>query len=435
MTYEQALDFIYSIRAQGHKPGLARIRKLLAHMGNPQDTLRYIHVAGSNGKGSTSTMLSHILCRAGYKTGLYVSPFVVEFRERIQLNNQMIPHEDLAEVVAYAKPFWEEMYAEGNHPSQLEFVVALMFEYFRRQQCDIVVLEVGMGGRLDSTNVIAAPLVSVINSISLDHTQYLGDTFAEVAYEKCGIIKKNGVTVCYPRQPAEALAVIMERAAQEENRLLIPHQTEVLHMDEHGSDIVYDGEIYHIPLAGEHQIYNAMTALETIRALSAFTSLGVSQQQVHDGLNDVRLVARFECIGTAPTVLIDGAHNPAKMAALGRSLALLAAKKENRKFHAVLAMVANKDVSASVQEVLPHCASVTTTTISAIGRVFMPANELVELVRGCYSGPVAAAPTPEDAFALALSHCGADDVVLVCGSLYLAGALRPLALTLAEKQS
>ena len=429
MTYEQAMDFIFGIRVQGHKPGLARIKKLLGLMGNPQDSLRFIHVAGTNGKGSTSTMLSHILCRAGYKTGLYISPYVVDFRERIQVNNQMIAPEELAEVTAFAQPFWQEMDAAGERPSQLEFVVALMFEHFRRQRCDIVVLEVGMGGRFDSTNAIATPLVSVITAISLDHTQHLGNTFGEIAYEKCGIIKKGGVTVCYPRQPTEALAVIMERAAQEDNRLFIPNHVDIIQMDENGSDIVYDGKAYHVPLAGEHQIYNAITALEVIRSLSS-TSLFVTEEHIHAGLADVRFVARFESIGDNPLVVIDGAHNPAKMAALGHSLSLLG----NRKFHAVLAMMDGKNVADSVIEVIPHCTSVIATTMVAIGRTFLPGEDLAAIIRDCYTGPVAVENDPEKAFQLALSHCGPEDVVLVCGSLYLAGALRPLALAHAQKQ-
>lgn len=426
MTYEETLSFIYGIEKFGWKPGLRRTKELLERMGNPQDRLRFIHVAGTSGKGSICTMLSHILVEAGYKTGLYISPYIIEFRERIQVNNTMISKEDMVECAAYTKSFWDQMVTEGETPTLFEFVVAMTFEYFKRQACDVIVLEVGMGGLKDSTNVIGTPLVSVIGSIGIDHTQYLGETIEEIAFQKCGIIKPGGVTVSYPGQDEKALAVIMERCAEEENKLLIPGNVEVRRMDEKSSDIVWNDVEIHIPLAGEHQIHNTQTVLETIRALE-LTTVAVSMEDVVRGIATTTVPARFEQIGSDPIVILDGAHNPDKMKALGESLALLG----GRRIHAVLAMMKDKDIRLCAGFVLPKCASVTTTTIPNWPRA-LPPGELAERVEGLCP-VVSVAESQKDALEQAIARCQGDDVVLVCGSLYLVGDLRPMALERAQR--
>ncbi|GHU80867.1 bifunctional folylpolyglutamate synthase/dihydrofolate synthase [Clostridia bacterium] len=427
MTYSEALGFIHGIPRFGPKPGLTRARKLLERLGNPQDKLRYIHVAGTNGKGSVSTMLSYILTHAGYKTGLYISPFVIDFRERIQINNQMISEDDLTGLVEYGKPFWDALHAAGEGPSELEFVVALMFEHFSRQKCDIVVLEVGLGGRFDSTNVIASALVSVINSISLDHTKYLGDTIAQIAFEKCGIIKPGGVTVAYPKLHPDALEVVMRRCAEEDNRLFMPMNAEIIRMDESGSDIVYGDMAVHIPLAGEHQIYNTMTVLEVIHALE-LTSVGVSREDMTEGIAATKFAGRFERFGGKPLIIMDGAHNPEKLRALAKSLEML----DGKKIHAVVAMMADKDVDGSLAELLPYCRDVTVTGLAFSARA-MPVDEIAAIAKK-YCSDVFRAETPETALDNALSRCGEDDAVLICGSLYLVSELRPVVMAREGKQ-
>ena len=419
MTYKEALEFIHGIPRFGPKPGLARIKKLLDLMGNPQDKLRFVHVAGTNGKGSVSTMLSYILTHAGYKTGLYISPFVINFRERIQINNELIPENDLAEMVEYAKSFWDSMNANGEPPSELELVVAVMFEYFVRQECDIVVLEVGLGGRFDSTNIISAPLVSIINSISLEHTKYLGDTISKIAFEKCGIIKRGAITVAYPRLHPDALEMVMKRCAEEENKLLMPVNAEVLSTDENGSNIVYDGINIHIPLAGEHQIYNAMTVLETVKALKNI-GFSISDEDIVKGIADVRFPARFEKFGTEPLIIVDGAHNPEKLKALAKSLTLLS----GRTIHAVIAMMSDKDVTGSLAEILPFCTDVTVTNLAYSPRA-MPVEE-ISIIAKKYCPTVYCEDDPVKAFETVLSRCNKDEVILICGSLYLASELRPV---------
>ena len=192
MDYKQALEYIHSTNKFGSRLGLHNITKLLEYLGNPQDKLRFIHVAGTNGKGSTCTMLSYILTEAGYRTGLYISPYLEDFRERIQINNEMISESELAEAAAKVKAAVEKMLSEGyEHPTEFEIVTAIGMVFYEKQKPDIVILEVGLGGRLDATNVIKTSEVSVITSISIDHAEYLGDTIEKIAFEKASIIKEN----------------------------------------------------------------------------------------------------------------------------------------------------------------------------------------------------------------------------------------------------
>jgi dihydrofolate synthase/folylpolyglutamate synthase len=426
MTYDEALAFIHGIKRFGSKPGLRRVRMLLEKMGNPQEKLRFIHVAGTNGKGSTCAMLSRILTQAGYCTGLYISPYVVDFRERMQVDNESITREELVEIVAYAKPLWEELDAAGETPTEFELVVAIAFAFFLRRNCDVVVLEVGMGGTQDSTNIIGAPLVSVITSISFDHMKYLGNTIREIAGEKCGIIKRGGVTVCYPGQAPEALAVVMERCAEEENKLLIPGNVEIRRMGEDGSDIVWEDLPIHIPLAGEHQIRNAQTVLETCRALE-LTSLEVTREHIAAGIASTRFPARIERFEGSPLIILDGAHNPAKIAALAKTLEMLG----DRRIHLVMAMLRDKDADTCLQELLPRCASLTTTTIPHQPKAALSAAELAEKARP-YHTDITAEDDPAKAFALGLSRCEKEDVLLVTGSFYIMSEIRPLALAREE---
>ena len=418
MTYNEALAFIHGIQRFGSKLGLERISALLERMGNPQNKLRFIHVAGTNGKGSTCTMLSHILVQAGYKTGLYISPFVLDFRERIQLNNQMIVQEDLAACTELAKAHWDEMAAAGEPPTEFEVLVAVAMEYFVRQECDIVVLEVGMGGRFDATNIIGTPLCSVITSISIDHTEYLGDTLQKIAFEKCGIIKPGGVTVCYPRQNPEALAVIMEQCALKQNRLLMPGNTEVLACDVFGSVIRVDELEIHIPLGGEHQIYNTLTVLEAVKAI-ALSGFAITPEQTAKGIAATRFPSRLEVLCRDPLILLDGAHNLSGAQVLGTALRTI----QGRRIHAVTGILADKDVDGILREIAPLCQSV--TCVQPDNSRALPAAELAERAR-VYCHKAYTAETPEKAFKNALRLCSGNDILLIFGSLYLAGELRPI---------
>lgn len=427
MTYGESLDFIHAIARFGSKPGLRRVRMLLERMGNPQNRLKFIHVAGTNGKGSTCTMLSHILVEAGYRTGLYISPFVLDFRERIQLNNEMIPPEALADCTAAVKAHWDALDAIGEPPTEFEVVVAVAMEYFVRSGCEVVVLEVGMGGRFDATNIIETPLCSVITSISRDHTEYLGDTIEKIAAEKCGIIKPGGVCVSYPLQDPAALAVIMETCAEKGNRLLLPNAAaaEILEQTIDGSRIRCGDLDLSVPLAGTHQIYNVLTVLEAVKAIS-FAGIIADNEAVSRGIANTSFPARLEVLCRGPLVLLDGAHNASGAKALGAALALLG----GRPVHAVIGVMADKEAELMLRSLAPHLASLTATTPDnprALG-----AEALADKARRLCAD-VRVEPNPRSAVESAFARCGPDDALLLCGSLYLASDVRAVALELSNK--
>lgn len=425
MRYDEALEFIHSIARFGSKPGLRRIGMLLERMGNPQNRLRFVHVAGTNGKGSTCTMLSYILKQAGLKTGLYISPFVLDFNERIQINNEMISNDELAKSASLVHRHWQALDKAGEPPTEFEVVTAIAMDYFLRMRCDIVVLEVGLGGRFDATNIINTPLCSVITNISIDHTEYLGDTVAEIAFEKCGIIKPHGITVSYPHEPPEAAAVIAKTCAERDNRLITGGDAEILSMDIFGSVIRYGGMEIRVPLSGGHQVLNAVTAVEAARVLR-LSGLSISDGDIVSGIRDTRFVSRLEILNEEPLVLLDGAHNLSGAAALAESLKLL----QGRKIHALAGMMADKDADGILAEVLAFCESVT---------IFTPANpramksgDLAKLARR-YCPSVFIADTPDSAVSLPFSMLKGDDAMLIFGSLYLAAEIRPAAKRLLEE--
>lgn len=426
LTYEQSLEFIHGIARFGSKPGLRRVRMLLERMGNPQDRLRCIHVAGTDGKGSTCTMLSHIYAEAGYKTGLYISPYVVDFRERIQLNNAMIPKGELALSATTVKSHWEALDAIGETPTEFEVVVAIAVDYFVRMQCDLVVMEVGMGGRFDATNIIPVPLCSVITHISMDHMEYLGDTIEKIAMEKCGIIKagSNAQTVCYPDQDPAAMVVIREQSTEKGNPLHIAGAAETLRADLFGSDFRYGGKEYHVPLAGPHQVCNAVTAIEAVKAVR-LSGFAVSDAQIAAGMAAAHFPSRVEAVGRDPLVLLDGGHNPAEAQALAKTLEMLV----GRRIHAVVGMLADKDVDACMAAVLPHCADMTAVTPNYPRA--LPAEELAAIARK-YCGDVRMGEDLRAVLTDAYARCDSGDVLLCCGSLYLSSEMRPILLELVD---
>ena len=232
MNYDQALEYIHSIKRFSTKPGLQRIQNLLEEMGNPQRSMNYVHVAGTNGKGSTVAMCASVMRQAGYRTGEFISPFLERFNERMQVDGEPIPDERLVELTEYTKRLADGMLSRGlAHPTEFELVTAMAFKYWQESGCDLVSLEVGMGGRLDATNVIAPPAAAIIATIAYDHCHYLGDTLTEIAYEKCGIIKPGCPVICYAEQPEEA-RVVIERVCRERGAQFIsPDSSELEILD------------------------------------------------------------------------------------------------------------------------------------------------------------------------------------------------------------
>ncbi len=429
MTYEESLEKISSLLRFGMKPGLERVQKLLRLLGDPQNSLKFVHVAGTNGKGSACVLTASTLRASGCKTGLFISPYVTDFCERMQIDGEMIPHDDLAALVEKTYPLVQKMNGEGEEITEFEFITALAMQWFAQKRCDVVVLEVGLGGRLDATNVISVPLVSVIMSISLDHTAILGDTVEKIAFEKCGIIKENGTTVCYLDQPAGALEVIRQTAQERNNRFVLPKLAEIrqLSTDLTGTALSWRGMTLHLPFLGEHQIKNAATALAALSVLQE-KGYSITQSSLQEGFAKASFPARLEVLHQNPTVLLDGAHNPGGTAALAEAVKTYLGGK---KVVAVMGMLADKDVSSALKNLAGLFSEV--ITLEPQNPRAMSAEELAEHWKSLGT-PAQAVKQPDDALQKALNLAGGEGAVVICGSLYLAGDIRPRALALLKSK-
>lgn len=308
MTYDEALEYIHGVNWTFCKPGLERISELCEKLGNPERKLKFVHVAGTNGKGSFCSMLESVLRAAGYKTGLYTSPYIKEFNERMRVMGKNIENDTLADITSRVRPIADAM---ADKPTEFELITAIAFQYFYESGCDIVVLEAGMGGRLDSTNVIREPLLSVITGIALDHTDYLGDTVAKIAAEKAGIIKDSS-PVLYGGEDDEAREVIRAVAYDRKSEFFGVDYQKIERLDStlNGTSFDYKGhKDIKINLLGLYQPKNAALVLEAIDILRK-RGINISDSAVKRGLCDARWLARFEIISTDPLIIFDGAHNP-----------------------------------------------------------------------------------------------------------------------------
>lgn len=403
MNYNEALEYIHSLQVFGSIPGLERITLLLDKLGNPQKDLKFIHVAGTNGKGSTCTMLAKIYEKAGLNVGLYTSPFIVDFRERIQINGEYIPKEDLSRLCKIVKE--TEIYV-----TEFEFITALAFLYYKEQNCDIVILEVGLGGRFDATNVIDAPLCAVITRIDLDHTDYLGDTYSKIASEKCGIIKDNCPVTVYPDEPLEALDTIKSFSKD----CTVPNRTDikVLNSDVSGNKFIYKDKEFTTRLVGKHQIYNAVLAIETARKVGM-----VTEDNISDGIDEAVIPARVELISSSPDVVLDGSHNPNGADALTGFM-----KNYDNDIVAIIGMMADKDCEQFLCKVAPYCSVVITVTVKENSRS-ISAEDLSKLAKKHIQN-VIVAETYDQAISFAKEKSDGKKPIFVCGSLYLASAIR-----------
>ena len=308
MTYDEALNYIHSISWTFTKPGLERIGELCKRLGDPQKDLKFVHVVGTNGKGSFCSMLSSVLTNASYKVGLFTSPYIKEFTERIRVNGENIPKEDLSEITAYVKPIADAM---EDKPTEFELITAIGLEYFKRSKCDIVVLEAGMGGRLDSTNIIPNSLLSVITGISLDHTAYLGDTVEKIAAEKAGVIKRGSVAM-YCGNDDGVKNIIKAKADEMGVRLVNPDKSGIAlkRCDLDGCTFDFgEWKDVELSLLGLYQPDNAANVLSAVKELRAL-GMDIPSESVYKGLKDARWPARFELLSKDPLVIFDGAHNP-----------------------------------------------------------------------------------------------------------------------------
>lgn len=429
MTYEKALEKIHSLLTFGSRPGLDRMRELLNKLENPQDRLKYIHVAGTNGKGSVCAMLSSALVAARYKTGLFISPYITDFRERIQINNIPIDKETLADAVEKTFPIVLRLRDNGVIITEFEYVNALQFYIQAQAGCDIVVLETGMGGLLDCTNVIKPPLCAVITTIGLDHTAVLGDTIELIAEQKCGIIK-HGSAVVTSAQDSRAMNVIKETAGALGVPLIKSDEVELEVISEslRGSRVKYESYEFNIPLAGAHQIENAKTAVAALKYLDKDGSIGVGSGCIARGFEKAVNPARLELLCEDPIVLLDGAHNPNGIGALKEAI-----KKflPDKKIICVTGMLADKDIDSSIALLSGVFESVYTVPVDNPRTI--SADLLAEKYKAVCKN-TKPFDSPQSAFDEALFRAKAENcTVLICGSLYLAGELRPYMISQLKK--
>lgn len=400
MNYEEALSYIHAIPKFRRPLGNTQLERLLEALGNPHKKMKFIHIAGTNGKGSCAAMTAEILKNAGFKTGMYTSPFIVRFNERIQINDEEIADDELALYTERVKTAMEE---NGAFVSEFAFITAMAFLYFYEKKCDVTLLEVGMGGRMDATNVIDNPIVSVLMSIGLDHTQYLGETVEEIALEKCGIIKDNGTVAVYPN---EAVADIIAKECKKHGAKIVSAKKPTVC----DGGFLYGGKKYRLGLKGSYQPQNAAVVLEIIGVLRK-KGYEISENAVLSGLSAAKWQARFEYI--RENVIIDGAHNPDGIAALKRSLA-----ETGKDIVLVIAMMADKNYEECITDIV-KIAKYTVATEVNVPRALKAAEIGTVLEKSGTEHTVI--PDIKNAIDEAVSFAGDNGIVCICGSLYLAG--------------
>jgi len=364
-------------------------------------------------------MITAALKTAGHRVGMYISPFVTCFNERISVNRGNIPNDTLAELTTEVKAHVDAMVAEGrNHPTEFEIITAVALTHFSRERCDYVVLEVGMGGRLDATNAIENPILSIITSISFDHMQYLGDTIAKIAYEKCGIIKQNSRVVCYPAQPREALEVIEQTCAERSAALTIAHMPQNVRLSIGGNSIDYPNfPNIRTALAGDYQAYNAATAICALDILRQEMNVKLMPDDIYAGLALAAWPGRFEVIAQNPLVIIDGGHNVSAAQELEMSIRQLIPEK---RLTIVMGMLADKEYRQCIELLAPLTHHFIATTVQS-----PRAADAVDIAACAVSAPVVSIyPNPQDAVNMAVESAEYGDAVAIIGSLFLVADVR-----------
>ncbi len=425
MKIEEALDYIHVIKWQEMTPGLSRMEELMEKAGHPEKACKYIHIAGTNGKGSTAAMLAAVLSSAGYRTGLYTSPHIYRFNERMQIDGEQISDEEICDLVSFIKPLADSM---SESPTEFELISAIAFEYFKRNKCDIVVLEVGLGGAMDSTNVIPCPEVAVLSAIGLDHTGILGDTLTEIAATKAGIIKPGCDVVIY-RQNPEVEQVFIDRCISVGARahLCEPECVKSISMDWDGQVVDYkDYKGVSLPLCGTYQIKNVSMVFKTVEILND-KGYNIKSESLRRGLSKVKWPCRFEVLKKDPVFIVDGAHNPQGIEATARSLS---AHCHGRKVIFIIGVMADKDLDTMIPFISEIASEFIAVTPDYPGRAMEAAVLKEHLDR--YGLPTIAASSVKEGVETALAHAGRDGIICALGSLYMPvdvrGALNELSL-------
>ena len=416
MNAIEAIEYIHSVCWKGSIPGLGRTQELLSKMGNPEKKLKFVHIAGTNGKGSTAAMTASILQQAGYKVGLYTSPYIYRFHERMQVNGVQISDEDLAAVTEYVQPFAQSM---AESPTEFELVCCIAFEYFLRKNCDIVVLEVGMGGAFDATNVIEPPEVAVITNIGLDHTDFLGNTLEEIAATKAGIFKEGGNAVIYRGTPG--VEKVFEDICAERNVSLRKADFDSLNLLSHG----LEGQTFDcgarkalaLPLLGIHQLKNAAVVLSVIDTMID-KGWNITEENIREGMRTVSWPGRFDIVGREPLFIIDGGHNPQCIEAL---VVNIRDYLTDKKVIALTGVLADKDYADMYKPVMPYVREFVCVTPPNPRK--LEAAELAKHLQGVGAKATACASI-EEGVRTARALAGHDGVVLCFGSLYTIGSIK-----------
>jgi dihydrofolate synthase / folylpolyglutamate synthase len=422
----KTIKYLEELRVLGSNYGLERIERLLELLGNPHKKLKLIHIAGTNGKGSTSSILGKVLIEHGYKVGFFNSPHLEEIEETIRVNDENIPEEDLVYLLEEIKPYVNKVVEEGyKHPTEFEVLTCIMFLYLYRQKVDFGVIEVGLGGRLDSTNVIK-PILSIITSISLDHTNILGNTIQEITNEKAGIIK-DAIPVITCNQKDEALYIIKNKALLTKSKLTIVDSNDFVFLEIVNDDIPYqrvsvnfNNNKYTLDLAllGKHQIINLSLAIKALEELEKLNYIKVNINKLYKGVKNVKWKGRLEVLKKDPFIVIDGAHNIAGIEFLKSNIEEYFKYKN---LYLILGILADKNVEEMVKIIAPVATEVYTVTANSIRAA--SANELKEVVLE-YNNNCIAFDDYDKAIKLSLSKANKDDLIVAAGSLYMIGEIR-----------
>lgn len=421
MTNNEIISYIYKSRNSKNKTDNTRMIEFLNKLDNPQDNLKFIHITGTNGKGSTTTMMANVLKNSGYKVGKFISPFIISFNERIQINNIFITDEELEEYIQIIDPIIADMENNGDAPNGFEIITAIAFMHYNKNNCDIVCLEVGMGGRLDPTNVITTTILSIITVVDFDHTKFLGNTLEEIAKEKCGIIKKDKITITYPMQDKDVLNTIRKTCIKNNNKLYIPNLKflDIIKCNHNISYFSYKGTYYKLNLIGEFQIYNA---LMVIVASNVLISLGykISFSAINTGLFDSTFPARLEKVDSPINLFIDGSHNVSG----AKSLKSFLHEYKGKKNYAIIGFAENKDYDAFIKEIGPYFNEL--IFVQFKNEYKKPENiaNLLESAKK-YDFVALSFDTLDKAYKYVLDKENVD-LLLVTGSLYLASNFRDM---------
>lgn len=427
MNYTEAIEYIQNTSKYGNNTGTKRVEKILDILGNPHKDLKCIHIAGTNGKGSITSMITSILIESGYRVGMYTSPYIEDFEERIQINRENISKDDLAYYTTIVSEAIEKVVSMGwGYPTEFETITCIMFLYYSKKQIDYAVIEVGLGGKSDSTNVIK-PLVSIITSISYDHVSILGNTIEEIASEKAGIIKENVPVILYPQQQG-AYKVIEKTCKEKGSKLIQIDENLIYHIPNEDFNKSYqllqiktnkDEYKVQLSLLGSHQRMNCAVAIYTIEELMD-RGIKITKEDILRGLSNVKWPGRLEMLKSNPLVVLDGAHNLDGITKLKESVEHYFRYK---KLVLIIGILSDKDVEKMIEIITPMVDKIIAVTPNSYrGKT---AQELIKIIEK-HNKNCEALDEYKEAYIKALDYCDNEDMILICGSLYMIGDMRKI---------